>query len=144
VITAGRKPRRRIAGLMIASIAVAEELPLFTTSPGDYSELGELLTVVPVTRPQLPRGRRPAPDTRQEPRPAGRASRARSGRPAWPSPAIRAGSAAHITDSCKLRNGDCGASPLTNGVPESGFALKISSLQERNGSSKVSALMGET
>ncbi len=54
VITAGRKPRRRIADLMIASIAVAEELPLFTTNPGDYPGLGELLTVVPVTRPQLP------------------------------------------------------------------------------------------
>ena len=54
VITAGRKPRRRIADLMIASIAIAEELPLFTTNPGDYSGLGELLTVVPVTRPQLP------------------------------------------------------------------------------------------
>ena len=54
VITAGRKPPRRIADLLIASIAVAEELPLFTTNPGDYSGLGELLTVVPVTRPQLP------------------------------------------------------------------------------------------
>ena len=56
VITAGRKPRRRIADLMIASIAVAEELPLFTTNPGDYSGLGELLTVVPVSCPQLPAG----------------------------------------------------------------------------------------
>ena len=56
VIAAKREPRRRIADLMIASIAVAEELPLFTTNPGEYSGLGELLTVVPVTRPQLPAG----------------------------------------------------------------------------------------
>lgn len=40
--------------MMIASIAIAEELPLFTINPGDYSGLGELLPVVPVTRPQLP------------------------------------------------------------------------------------------
>jgi hypothetical protein len=54
VITAGRKPRRRIADLMIASIAVAEDLPLFTTNPGDFAGLEDLLTLVPVTRPQLP------------------------------------------------------------------------------------------
>ena len=55
VITAGRKPRRRIADLMIASIAIAEDLPLFTTNPGDFTGLDHLLTLVPVTRPQLPR-----------------------------------------------------------------------------------------
>jgi predicted nucleic acid-binding protein len=54
VITAGRKPRRRIADLMIASIAIAEELPLFTTNPGDFAGLEDLLTLVSVTRPQLP------------------------------------------------------------------------------------------
>ena len=48
---AGRKPRRRIADLMIASIAVAEEFPLFTTNPDDFKGLEDLLTVVPVTRP---------------------------------------------------------------------------------------------
>jgi predicted nucleic acid-binding protein len=54
VIAAGRKPRRRIADLMIASTAVAEELALFTTNPDDFAGLGRLLTVVPVTRPLVP------------------------------------------------------------------------------------------
>jgi predicted nucleic acid-binding protein len=53
VITAGRKPRRRVADLMIAAIAVAEGLPLFTTNPDDFKGLGDLLTVVSVTRPQV-------------------------------------------------------------------------------------------
>ncbi|MEE4544481.1 type II toxin-antitoxin system VapC family toxin [Streptomyces sp. V4-01] len=53
VIGAGRKPRRRVADLMIAAIAAAEELPLFTTNPDDYKGLGDLLTVVPVTRPTV-------------------------------------------------------------------------------------------
>ncbi|MGO8882552.1 MAG: type II toxin-antitoxin system VapC family toxin [Streptosporangiaceae bacterium] len=52
VIAAGRKPRRRIADLMIASIAIAEELPLFTTNPADYAGLEDLLALVPVTRPR--------------------------------------------------------------------------------------------
>lgn len=51
VIGAGRKPRRRVADLMIAAIAIAEELPLFTTNPDDYKGLDSLLSVVPVTRP---------------------------------------------------------------------------------------------
>ncbi|MFI9504749.1 type II toxin-antitoxin system VapC family toxin [Nocardia sp. NPDC052566] len=54
VISAGRKPRRRIADLMIAAIAVAEQLPLFTTNPDDFHGLEQLLTVVPVTRPVVP------------------------------------------------------------------------------------------
>ncbi|MEU6550413.1 type II toxin-antitoxin system VapC family toxin [Streptomyces sp. NPDC046915] len=53
VISAGRKPRRRVADLMIASIAVAEGLPLFTTNPDDFQGLDDLLTVVPVTRPKV-------------------------------------------------------------------------------------------
>ena len=52
VIGAGRKPRRRVADLMIAAIAIAEELPLFTTNPDDFKGLEDLLTVVPVTRPK--------------------------------------------------------------------------------------------
>jgi predicted nucleic acid-binding protein len=51
VVAAGRTPRRRIADLMIASIAAAEELPLFTTNPDDFKGLEELLTVVPVAHP---------------------------------------------------------------------------------------------
>jgi predicted nucleic acid-binding protein len=53
VISVGRKPRRRVADLMIAAIAIAEELPLFTTNPDDYTGLDNLLTVVPVTRPTI-------------------------------------------------------------------------------------------
>lgn len=54
VITAGRKPRRRPADLMIAAIAIAEDLPLFTTSPDDFAGLDHLLTLMPVTRPDVP------------------------------------------------------------------------------------------
>lgn len=53
VIGAGRKPRRRVADLMIAAIAIAEGLPLFTTNPDDYKGLDGLLTVVPVARPTV-------------------------------------------------------------------------------------------
>ncbi|MEV7867556.1 type II toxin-antitoxin system VapC family toxin [Streptomyces sp. NPDC088124] len=53
VIASGRKPRRRIADLMIAAIAVAEDLPLFTTNPDDFKGLDGVLTVVAVTRPQV-------------------------------------------------------------------------------------------
>ncbi len=54
VIGAGRTPRRRIADLMIASVAISNELPLFTTNPDDFHGLGGLLTVVPVRRPEVP------------------------------------------------------------------------------------------
>jgi predicted nucleic acid-binding protein len=57
VIATGRKPRRRVADLMIASVAIAEDLPLFTTNPGDFAGLEHLLTLVPVTRPRLPESR---------------------------------------------------------------------------------------
>ena len=53
VVSAGRKPRRRIADLMIAATAIAENLPLFTTNPDDFDGLMSLLTVVPVTRPRV-------------------------------------------------------------------------------------------
>jgi predicted nucleic acid-binding protein len=55
VVAAGRKPRRRLAGLMIASVAIAEGLPLFTANPDDFRGLEELITVVPVTRPTVRR-----------------------------------------------------------------------------------------
>ncbi len=47
VIAAGRKPRRRALDLMIASIAIAKELPLYTTNPDDFVGLEQLMTVVP-------------------------------------------------------------------------------------------------
>ncbi len=53
MIGAGRKPRRRIADLMIAAVAIAEELPLFTTDPDGFKGLHDLLTVVPVMRPKV-------------------------------------------------------------------------------------------
>jgi predicted nucleic acid-binding protein len=55
VIAAGRKPRRRMADLMIAAIAIAEDLPLFTTNPDDFVGLESLLAVVPVTHPSQQR-----------------------------------------------------------------------------------------
>lgn len=57
VIRVGRKPRRRVADLMIAAIALANELPLFTTNPADFAGLENLLTVVPVTRRIVPHER---------------------------------------------------------------------------------------
>jgi len=60
VIAAGRKPRRRIADLMIAATAIAEDLPLYTTNPGDYAGLEKLIRVVPVTRPPLPQEKNPS------------------------------------------------------------------------------------
>ncbi|MEH0423444.1 type II toxin-antitoxin system VapC family toxin [Streptomyces sp. B21-083] len=53
VVSAGRKPRRRVADLMIAAIAAAEELPLFTTNPDDFKGLDDLITIVTVTRPRI-------------------------------------------------------------------------------------------
>jgi predicted nucleic acid-binding protein len=58
VLSRGRKPRRRVADLMIAATAIAEDLPLFTTNPDDFAGLQDLLAVVPVTRPPVPVRRR--------------------------------------------------------------------------------------
>jgi predicted nucleic acid-binding protein len=57
VIAGGRKPRGRIADLMIAATAIAEGLPLFTTNPADYCGLDALMQVFPVTRPPVPHDR---------------------------------------------------------------------------------------
>jgi hypothetical protein len=59
VVAAGRTPRRRIADLMIAATAIAEDLPLYTTNPGDYAGLEKLVRVVSVTRPHLPHEKNP-------------------------------------------------------------------------------------
>lgn len=53
-VAAGRVPRSRQADLMIASTAIAEGLPLFTTDADDFRGLERLLTVVPVSRPRVP------------------------------------------------------------------------------------------
>jgi hypothetical protein len=55
VIAAGRKPRRRIADLMIAATAIAEDLPLFTANPADFAGLDALMRIIAVTRPATPR-----------------------------------------------------------------------------------------
>ncbi len=60
VIAAGRKPRRRAVDLMIAATALANQLPLFSTNPSDFAGLDDLVTVVSVTRPDVPRERRTA------------------------------------------------------------------------------------
>ncbi|WP_066935141.1 type II toxin-antitoxin system VapC family toxin [Microtetraspora fusca] len=52
VISSGRNPRPRTADLMIACVAIANRLPLYTCNPKDFKGLDHLLTVVPVTRPQ--------------------------------------------------------------------------------------------
>ena len=57
VIAAGRKPRRRAVDLMIAATAIVAELPLHTTNPDDFVGLDHLLTVIPVTRPEVPNER---------------------------------------------------------------------------------------
>ena len=56
-IAAGRKPRRRAADLMIAATAIAAELPLYTTNPGDFAGLHHLVNGNPVTRPEVPNER---------------------------------------------------------------------------------------
>jgi hypothetical protein len=54
--TAGREPRRRTSDLMIASVAIAHDLPLYTVNPRDFQGLDHLVTIELVTHP----GDRPA------------------------------------------------------------------------------------
>jgi predicted nucleic acid-binding protein len=54
VIAAGRKPRGRVADLMIAATAIAEGLPLYTTNLGDFAGLDTLMSVIAVPRPAVP------------------------------------------------------------------------------------------
>jgi predicted nucleic acid-binding protein len=51
VLGAGRTPRRRVADLMIASVAVAQNLPLYTTNADDFQGLDGIVDVVAVSRP---------------------------------------------------------------------------------------------
>jgi predicted nucleic acid-binding protein len=53
VLAVGRTTRRRLADLMIASVAHANGLPLYTTNPGDFVGLDQLVAIQPVNRPQL-------------------------------------------------------------------------------------------
>ena len=57
VIAAGRKPRGRVADLMIAATAIAEGLPLYTTNPADFTGLDGLARIIQVTRPPVPHER---------------------------------------------------------------------------------------
>lgn len=50
--------RAWIDALMIASVAITQGLPLYTTNPGGFANLDTLLTLVPVARPD----RQGAPD----------------------------------------------------------------------------------
>jgi len=59
VVAAGREPRRRAVDLMIVATAIAAELPLYTTTPDDFAGLEHLVTVIPVTRPEVPNERQP-------------------------------------------------------------------------------------
>ena len=43
-----RQPRGRLADLMIASIAAAHRLPLYTRNPTDFAGLDSMLTVITV------------------------------------------------------------------------------------------------
>ena len=51
VLAVGRKPRRRTADLMIASVATVNRMPLYTANPDDFLGLDRLLSVMPVDRP---------------------------------------------------------------------------------------------
>lgn len=50
-LAAGRNPKPRRVDLMIAAIASAHELPLFTVNPSDFVGLVDLVTLLPVTHP---------------------------------------------------------------------------------------------
>lgn len=48
VVDVGRQPRRRLADLLIASVAVSEGLALVTRNAADFAELTDLLTLVEI------------------------------------------------------------------------------------------------
>lgn len=51
----GRKPRSRVADLMVAATAAAEGLPLYTTNPDDFLGLGGIVEVIAVPQPVIDR-----------------------------------------------------------------------------------------
>jgi len=51
VVAAGRSPRARVADQMIAAIALANRLVVYTTNASDYAGLDGLVEVVAVSRP---------------------------------------------------------------------------------------------
>lgn len=48
VRVARRQPRRRLADLMIASIAASHQLPLYTRNPADFTDFESMVTVFAV------------------------------------------------------------------------------------------------
>jgi len=54
VVEIGRSHRKRVADLMIASVAAANQLPLYTTNPGDYRGLDDIVDLRAVTHPDHP------------------------------------------------------------------------------------------
>jgi predicted nucleic acid-binding protein len=48
VAAAGRSHRPRIADLLIAAVAHANKLPLYTRNPGDFTGLDRLVAVTPI------------------------------------------------------------------------------------------------
>jgi len=44
----GRQPRRRVADLLIASIAAAHPLPLYTRNPDDFAGLETVLSIIAI------------------------------------------------------------------------------------------------
>ena len=48
VLAQGRQPRRRFADLLIASTALAEQIPLVTRNPDDFVGLEHLIRIVEV------------------------------------------------------------------------------------------------
>lgn len=67
VVAAGPKPRSRIADMMIATTAIAEGVPLFTTNPNDFTGIDAIMQVIPVTRPPVPHERPTVPRRRSGP-----------------------------------------------------------------------------
>ncbi|WP_373430996.1 type II toxin-antitoxin system VapC family toxin [Streptomyces canus] len=53
VVSTGRKPRRPVADLMIAAPGGRRGIPPVHHHPDDFKGLDDLITIVPVTRPEI-------------------------------------------------------------------------------------------